>query len=295
MSEAAHHSTAPAPESSRGSARDRDAGRWQTAIVVVALGVGLHLSAPGLPPELSKKSADVIGASASPGSVVAPTRTTGRRDGTRTLAREQVPAGPDQTELGLAAGETSDSPHLPRWKGRGSVTVDRSSSVVFGRGGRVRQYTVEIEDGTGIDAGEAASTVARTLADDRGWTGTGRPRFQQIGEHGRADMHVIFASPELTDRLCAPMETRGMYSCRSGRNVVLNSYRWNTGAWAYGEDLEAYRAYMVNHEIGHALGYGHRECPRRGASAPIMVQQSITTAGCRANAWPTGDELDQLA
>ena len=36
----------------------------------------------------------------------------------------------------------------------------------------------------------------------------------------------------------------------------------------------------------HGLGHGHVQCPRAGARAPIMVQQTKGLDGCAAWPWP---------
>ncbi len=48
---------------------------------------------------------------------------------------------------------------------------------------------------------------------------------------------------------------------------------------------------VVNHETGHWLGKGHARCPGKGRLAPVMMQQSKGTHGCRFNPWPTAAEL----
>ncbi|MDN5717960.1 MAG: DUF3152 domain-containing protein, partial [Janibacter sp.] len=52
------------------------------------------------------------------------------------------------------------------------------------------------------------------------------------------------------------------------------------------KDLQLYRHYLVNHEVGHGLGKGHERCPRKGSPAPVMVQQTLSLHGCTANPWP---------
>ena len=73
---------------------------------------------------------------------------------------------------------------------------------------------------------------------------------------------------------------------------MLQPRRRHSPAWnAARESLRDYRHMVVNHETGHWLGKGHASCPRRGALAPVMQQQSKGTQGCRLNPWPTLAEL----
>jgi hypothetical protein len=75
-------------------------------------------------------------------------------------------------------------------------------------------------------------------------------------------------------------------SCRNGDLVVINARRWAYGIEAYGDDLAAYRQYVVNHEMGHSIGFGHVGCPGPGEAAPVMLQQTYGLQGCRPNPWP---------
>jgi hypothetical protein len=161
------------------------------------------------------------------------------------------------------------------------------------KSGRTVRYTVEVEGGLGIDVGDYARTVARVLNDPRGWQTQDKVRFVNVtpaqADHGdRVDIRVTLASPDTTDQLCAPLETRGQVSCFANGRAVLNAKRWLLGVEeAYGKDVASYRMYLVNHEVGHGIGHGHVSCPGKGRPAPVMMQQSYGLDGCTAWPWPT--------
>jgi len=132
-----------------------------------------------------------------------------------------------------------------------------------------------------------AREVERTVLSPRGWRRTGLS-FKRVAG-GASSFRVTVASASTTDRLCLPLQTRGRYSCFQGGRAVLNVDRWKRGAKSYGRrDLDRYRRYMVNHEVGHALGRGHEGCPGRGRRAPLMMQQTKGLDGCRPNPLPEG-------
>jgi hypothetical protein len=153
-------------------------------------------------------------------------------------------------------------------------------------GGRLIRYDVKVEENLDIEPDEAARMIAGVLNDKRSWRGSGRVRFELVsGDSDRAELHAYIVTPGTTDRLCAPLATRGEVSCQNGNRVVLNAKRWQLGAKAYGRDVTNYRRYLVNHEFGHYIGHGHVECPGRGRLAPIMLQQTKGLDGCRKNPW----------
>jgi hypothetical protein len=168
--------------------------------------------------------------------------------------------------------------------------------VVRGRSSRpegkqVVRFMVEVEGGLSIKGAEFATFVTRVLNARRGWGG-GEIGFRRVGRPP-ARFRVALTSPATTDRLCAPLDTQGIYSCHQDGRAILNYFRWKRGANSYRGDLDRYRIYLVNHEVGHALGHSaHRACPAAGARAPLMMQQTKGVAPCRANAWPTTVERD---
>lgn len=154
-----------------------------------------------------------------------------------------------------------------------------------GGSGPVWRYTVEVEPSLGVDPALLATEVRAALHDARSWA---RDRtMQQVADPSRARIRVVLATPATVDELCGRvgLDTAGVYSCWNGRFAALNAWRWENGADGF-PDLTTYRTYLVNHEVGHGLGFGHVGCPGDGALAPVMMQQSKGLDVCTANGWP---------
>ena len=146
-------------------------------------------------------------------------------------------------------------------------------------------YGIRIEPSLGLDPLCIKNLLFLILNNDLGWKNVANKSFQLTSAED-SDYIYIFASPDKTDELCAPIETNSIYSCRNENNIVLNFFRWQEGAVDFKNDMETYRIYLINHETGHILGWGHVGCPKEGAVAPVMMQQSKGTDGCVAYGWP---------
>ena len=153
--------------------------------------------------------------------------------------------------------------------------------------------SLKIETTVDVDATCVSNLILKILNDPRGWATIIDKKFQ-FTSLDRSDFEIIFATPNTVDELCAPLATKGMYSCRRENRVVLNYFRWLAGAKDFGNDLSTYRLYLINHEVGHMLGWGHNECPAEGALAPLMMQQSKSTNGCKPYGWPTYERLSNI-
>ncbi|WP_329004771.1 DUF3152 domain-containing protein [Kribbella sp. NBC_00709] len=147
-------------------------------------------------------------------------------------------------------------------------------------------YRVEIEQGVSVNGAAVAAAIHKTLTDPRGWQALHPVSFERTDKVD-ADLRIILATPALTDKLCLPLDTGGEVSCRVEDRVVLNAKRWMYAIPAYKGNVELYRSYLVNHEVGHALGHGHSTCTKPKTPAPVMMQQTKGLAGCLPNAWPT--------
>lgn len=156
---------------------------------------------------------------------------------------------------------------------------------------RVLNVEVIVEEGLGVDGPAFAAFAMAVLNDPRGWGHDGSVVFERSGSED-ADVRLYLASPATTDELCAPLPTNGRLSCGRVGFAALNAERWAIGAEPFldgGGTVEEYRAYLVNHEVGHVIGYGHVRCPEPGTLAPVMLQQSLWLDGCEPNGWPNPD------
>ncbi|GAB2856831.1 DUF3152 domain-containing protein [Streptomyces deserti] len=155
-------------------------------------------------------------------------------------------------------------------------------------------YRVDVEQGLGLDGELFAEAVQKTLNDDRSWAHNGARTFERVYS-GRPDFVITLASPGTTADWCAKSgldTTVDNVSCDSAatERVMINAFRWAQGSETYGDQIHAYRQMLINHEIGHRLGYSHVTCDKDGDLAPVMQQQTkfLDHDGirCRANPWP---------
>jgi hypothetical protein len=174
-------------------------------------------------------------------------------------------------------------------QGAGTLSVVDGSSAVYGSG-PLSRFVVEVEDGINVDGAAFAAAVETTLGDPGSWGNGGRMSFQRVGvaeaSTGQYEFKVSLVSPGSMETYCPGVGTGGYTSCRYGERAVINLARWATAVPHYDGDIQAYRHYVVNHEVGHVLGHGHVNCPGPGQLAPVMLQQTLGLQGCVRNAWP---------
>lgn len=136
-----------------------------------------------------------------------------------------------------------------------------------------------------------ARIVDATLNDPRGWSLGGSVAFKRVP---RSSIQVTLSAPRVVGSFggCSRQ-----YSCRAGSYVLINADRWAHATPTYpGQALRhSYRQLVINHEVGHALGFGHANCAGVGRAAPVMQQQSKGLHGCNRNVWPTRGERGTFA
>jgi hypothetical protein len=181
---------------------------------------------------------------------------------------------------------------------------------------KVFAYTVEIENGIDSTAFGGDDAVARmvdqTLDNPKGWTHNPQFAFTRIDGTSREtpDFRISLTSPMTLREGCGyeiPLEVscyNPSYGLDNEQRVFINEARWVRGAVPFQGDIGSYRQYLINHEVGHAIGYQrHEPCDKQDGLAPIMMQQTFGTddndaanfdpdfvkpdgKACRFNPWP---------
>ncbi len=176
-----------------------------------------------------------------------------------------------------------------------NIINDESTEWLFPENVNLRDnkkinYAIKVESTLDLDPTCLKNLLFLILNNEQGWQKLTEKPFQITNEED-SDFVYIFASPDKTDELCFPLETNGIYSCRNETEVVINEFRWKNGAVDFQNDMEMYRIYLINHETGHVLGWEHIDCPKEGAVAPLMLQQSKGTFGCIPYGWPVYESV----
>jgi hypothetical protein len=220
-------------------------------------------------------------------------------------ARDARPADPPPTTTAEPAptfAELMDAPAdiAPGLRGTGTLVPVPGSDPPADPDARVLlRYRVDVEEGLPVDPAFFAEAVHRTLSDPRSWGNAGERAFARVSS-GDYDFVITLASPGTTAEWCARSGldvTVTNVSCDSAftERIMINGWRWAHGSETYGDALREYRQMLINHEVGHRIGYNHADCTTEGAPAPVMMQQTkfltsaLTGLTCLPNPWPHPD------
>ena len=129
------------------------------------------------------------------------------------------------------------------------------------------------------------SEATQYLMHPRGWTSKGY-KIKPVAT--RPDVVIYFRSAEEMQK------KYGKYKYLKGLSVTdsrfyptiidIHAGNWNNPPHKFKGTTKEYRAYLINHEMGHALGYGHTKLGK--GKCQLMAQQSKGTKGCVPNGFP---------
>jgi hypothetical protein len=168
-----------------------------------------------------------------------------------------------------------------------------NATPVQAKGTVTYTYIVRVKGTVRSDVNQFADHATDTLNDPKGWSLGGSIRFAQVDEGGDFTLWLSQAS------LMTSFSTgcSEMWSCRVGRDVIINDDRWVGGSPNLKLTVDEYRKMVVNHEVGHWFGAIHQSCPGSRQPAYLMQQQSkggSFLGSCVPNPWPRPEERDTL-
>lgn len=169
------------------------------------------------------------------------------------------------------------------------AAVSRAKNVEQRSVRKVVRYSVTTRGHVTASLATFKRLAQETYDDPRGWRAMGI-KFKRVSSGGDFTLVLSQASkvPSFSSACSAT------YSCRVGRNVIINENRWQSATPTWDDSrgtLRDYRHLVINHETGHWFGRGHVGCGGKGQLAPVMQQQSKGLGGCTINPWPKKNEL----
>ena len=194
--------------------------------------------------------------------------------------------GPDPADAAAVKREISEMPPGGSYtkQGKGTFHEVGEPGAVTGKGGEQKvRYSIEVEDGlnTAPYGGDEsfAAMVEATLSDPRGWTAHKDFEFEHVAADAEPDTRIQLTSLGTAAERCGEKietETSCHTTITGESTTIINEARWVRGATPFEGDLGNYRQYVINHELGHAIGYAaHQPCGGQGKLAPIMMQQTL--------------------
>jgi hypothetical protein len=219
------------------------------------------------------------------------------------------PAGDGSFKTAIASGALPAGGPVPATSAQSWHVIPGTTPQVGTGTEAVSTYTVEVQDGmdTSSFGGDEsfARLVDQTLDNPKSWTHDPRFAFRRV-DSGQPSFRISLTSSMTVRDACGytiPLEV-SCYNSGIGR-VVINVARWVRGAIDFQGDIGSYRQYAINHEVGHGIGFAqHQPCGSDGGLAPVMMQQTLSTANndiasldpggvvpangdaCRFNPWP---------
>jgi hypothetical protein len=133
------------------------------------------------------------------------------------------------------------------------------------------------------------------LFDNRGWLSKNY-YFEETLDENLADSKIYFKSTDFINKKYHFADYLQNLSITDKSEdltkVYFNLNNWNNPPKEFvckDNRLETYRAYLIQHEFGHAIGYDHPKIPKNELELkncnPMLQQTKYTEPYCKANPW----------
>lgn len=126
---------------------------------------------------------------------------------------------------------------------------------------------------------EALRTRAAAVLGSGGWTLGGRLRFVPASSNCDFTVGVVPADDMATVNVACTART----TCQVGSQLAVSAGAWAAAPAGWKGNLDEYRSELIQHEVGHWLGFDHVSCLSTDAPKPILQAPTVVLAGCSPN------------
>ncbi|HEY6736338.1 MAG TPA: DUF3152 domain-containing protein [Candidatus Saccharimonadia bacterium] len=138
------------------------------------------------------------------------------------------------------------------------------------------QYSYCVKAPSAAETSQLAAVAEQALTASGGWSLGEQVRF--VRQSSDCNVRIRLADAAYLKSLAAGCADQA--TCRVGNEVALLEQNWQQGTSTWKAGLTAYQVEMINHEIGHVLGFDHPGCLADSVK-PTLSSQSITLqSGC---------------
>ena len=133
------------------------------------------------------------------------------------------------------------------------------------------------------------TTIDNILNDERGWASLG---YNFVYVKSTESPYIIFekrSNTYINTKFSHRPELAGLsVTVRTPQcsTIYINARNWVAPPKSFDGTRTTYRQYVIQHELGHALGYIHTTPSTKDTKCPVMYQQTRGTRGiCKSNPW----------
>lgn len=150
------------------------------------------------------------------------------------------------------------------------------------------RYNIIIDESLNLRKNLIEEKIESVLDDSHGWKKLGY-KFHRSTTN--LDFVITIVPNKIVKKVCNfdGLSCATMFRNKNKTDIIfLNLKKWQKGSAKSKQNVDLYRTYMINHEVGHILGRGHikHEDCKPGTKCPIMVQQTLGIGKCKPNVFP---------
>lgn len=131
--------------------------------------------------------------------------------------------------------------------------------------------------------------ISDIIHDSRGWAGIGYAFRRVYDTTPQPDIVILKLSrQQMRRKFAGRPDLKGLSVTSQGPEVsviYIDDLNWRHPPEFFSGNLQLYRAYLIQHEVGHCLGFDHVPASVNMTRCPVMYQQTRGTITCRANPW----------